>query len=94
MYDVSDWWIILVIYTVQVRAMEEENIYCKVPSELLHPLRATLPPIEEASKTPYERTVEIPIFGRVVVTFKRFDHRHHKSGHSFWVVERVVRAKG
>ena len=73
--------------------MDEEDIYYKVPSELLHPLRATLPPIEEASSTAYERTVEIPIFKRVVVTFKRFDHRHHKSGHSFWVVVRVVRVK-
>ena len=74
--------------------MDEDNIYSKVPEELIQPLRETLPPLTEATNAVYERSAEIAGFGRVVVTFKRFDHRHHKSGHSFWVVERVVRAKG
>ena len=73
--------------------MDEANIYGKVPNELLHPLRATLPPLAEATSAPYERSVETPRFGRVIVTFKKFTHKHHKSTHSFWTVERVMKAK-
>ena len=73
--------------------MDEENIYSKVPEELIRPLRETLPPLTEATNAVYERSVEIPSFGRVVVTFKKFTHTHHKSTQSFWTVERVVKVK-
>ena len=73
--------------------MDDENIYGLVPSELLHPVRETLPPLDEATREPYERTIELPNFGRVVVTFKKLTHKHHKSSHTFWTVDRVVKAK-
>ena len=73
--------------------MDEENIIAKAPSELIHPLRQTLPPIDAASNEPCERTIDLPEFGRLIVTFKKFNHRHHKSGYSFWVVQRVFKAK-
>lgn len=73
--------------------MDEENIIAKVPGELLRPLRETLPPIEAATNEPYERAVDLPEFGRLIVTFKKFNHRHHKSGYSFWTVQRVVKEK-
>ena len=73
--------------------MDDENIYGLVPSELLHPVRETLPPLDEATREPCERTIELPNFGRVVVTFKKLTHKHHKSSHTFWTVERVVKAK-
>ena len=73
--------------------MDEDNIYGKVPSELLHPLRETSPPLAEATLELYEHSVELPKFGRLVVTFKKLTHKHHKSSHTFWTIQRVVKAK-
>ena len=81
------------ISSVKVSAMDEDNIYSKVPEELIQPLRETLPPLTEATNAVYERSAEIAGFGRVVVTFKKFTHTHHKSTQSFWTVERVVKVK-
>ena len=83
----------LFTFTVVMKTMDEENIYGKVPSELLHPLRETLPPLAQATFEIYERRVELPKFGRVVVSFKKFVHKHHKSCHTFWSIQRVVKAK-
>ena len=73
--------------------MDEENIYSKVPDALIQPLRETLPPLAEATNELYERRIELPDFGRLVVTFKKFTHKHHKSTHTFWTIQRVVKAK-
>ena len=59
--------------------MDDENIYSKVPHALIRPLYETLPPLAEATNALYVRSADIPTVGRVVVTFKKFTHKHHKS---------------
>ena len=37
--------------------------------------------------------IYVPKFGRVVVTFKKLTHKLHKPSHTFWTIQRVVKAK-
>ena len=68
----------------------ETNILSMIPGQYVAASSKTLPHAATAAEEFQEATIEVPHRGNVRITFRRFNHKHGKSYHSFWTAIRAV----
>jgi hypothetical protein len=68
---------------------DSENILARVGGDYVSAALKALPSAETAKDEVMESVIEVPGFGKVRFTCKRFKHKHYKHSRAFW---RVVKA--
>jgi hypothetical protein len=69
----------------------EENILARVGGNYVSAALKVLPNAETAKDEVMESIIEVPGFGNVQFTCKRFKHTHRKSYSVFWTAIRAVK---
>ena len=68
------------------------NILSRIRGEHISEASKTLPDCETAQHQFLEAEFDVPDFGKVLVLFKRFHHKHGKSTNWFWSAQAAVMA--
>jgi hypothetical protein len=69
----------------------EENILRRIGGDYISAALKALPNAETAKDEVMESVIEVPDFGKVRFTCKRFKHKYRKSYSVFWTATKAVR---
>ena len=69
----------------------EENILARVGGDYVSAALKDLPNAETAKDEVMESIIEVPRFGKVRFTCKRFKHKHGKFYSVFWTATKAVK---
>lgn len=70
---------------------DSENILARVGGDYVSAALKALPSAETAKDEVMESVIEVPGFGKVRFTCKRFKHKHHKHQSVFWKTTKAVK---
>jgi hypothetical protein len=69
----------------------QENILARVGGDYVSAALKALPEAETAKDEVMKSIIEVPRFGKVRFTWKRFKHKHRKSYSVFWTATKAAK---